>query len=103
MIKKQGYLKEELKVFKIKDYTDKEFSFHYHDFYKIIVFVSGDVTYCIEGKNYELNPKDIVLVSQNEIHKPIINKGVEYDRFVMYISGDFLKEYPVLMNCFLKA
>lgn len=103
MIKKQGYLKEELKVFKIKDYTDKDFSFHYHDFYKIIVFVSGDVTYCIEGKNYELNPKDIVLVSQNEIHKPIINKGVEYDRFVMYISGDFLKEYPVLMNCFLKA
>ena len=103
MVKKQGYLREELKVFKIKDYTDKEFSFHYHDFYKIIVFVAGDVTYSIEGKNYELNPYDIVLVSESEIHRPIINKNVEYDRYVMYISGSFFKNYPALIECFNKA
>ena len=89
MYKKQGYLTREFKIFHIKDKTDKTFDFHYHDFYKIIVFIKGDVVYSIEGKNYELRPMDIVLVGKNEIHKPIINPEVEYERIVLYLSQSF--------------
>ena len=42
---KTGYLKEDFRLFHINDRTDREFEWHYHDFHKIIVFVSGKVTY----------------------------------------------------------
>lgn len=100
MYKKQGYLTREFKIFHIKDKTDKTFDFHYHDFYKIIVFIKGDVVYSIEGKNYELRPMDIVLVGKNEIHKPIINPKVEYERIVLYLSQSFLIKEPVLLEAF---
>ena len=100
MYKKQGYLTKEFKIFHIKDKTDKTFDFHYHDFYKIIVFIKGDVVYSIEGKNYELRPMDIVLVGKNEIHKPIINPEVEYERIVLYLSQSFLIKEPVLLEAF---
>lgn len=100
MYKKQGYLTREFKIFHIKDKTDKTFDFHYHDFYKIIVFIKGDVVYSIEGKNYELRPMDIVLVGKNEIHKPIINPEVEYERIVLYLSQSFLIKEPVLLEAF---
>ena len=103
MYKKQGYLTKEFKIFHIKDKTDKTFDFHYHDFYKIIVFIKGDVVYSIEGKNYELRPMDIVLVGRNEIHRPVINPEVEYERIVLYLSQSFLIKEPVLMEAFNTA
>ncbi len=50
-----------------------EFELHYHDFNKIIVFISGNVSYLIEGKAYKLKPWDILFVSSNDLHKVIIN------------------------------
>lgn len=38
-LEKTGYLKEEFRLFHINDRTDREFSYHYHDFHKIIVFL----------------------------------------------------------------
>ena len=103
MYKKQGYLTKEFKIFHIKDKTDKTFDFHYHDFYKIIVFIKGDVVYSIEGKNYELRPMDVVLVGKNEIHRPVINPEVEYERIVLYLSQSFLIKEPVLLEAFKAA
>lgn len=33
---KTGYLKEDFRLFHIKDQTEREFSWHYHDFHKIV-------------------------------------------------------------------
>ena len=44
-LEKTGYLKEDFRLFHINDQTKKDFSYHYHDFHKIIVFLSGKVTY----------------------------------------------------------
>lgn len=103
MYEKQGYLTEDFKLFHIKDYSDKQYDFHYHDFYKIIFFLKGDVTYCIEGKNYELLPRDLVLVSKAEIHKPVISPDSEYERYVLYLSTSFLNSDYRLRECFDKA
>ena len=46
-LEKTGYLKEDFRLFHINDQTKKDFSYHYHDFHKIIVFISGKVTYHI--------------------------------------------------------
>lgn len=33
---KTGYLREPCRMFHLRDCTEREFPFHYHDFYKII-------------------------------------------------------------------
>ena len=87
-----GYLKEEYRLFYLCDRSEKTYDFHYHDFSKIIFFESGNVSYIIEGKTYELKPYDIVLVPKGEIHKPVISSDTDYARTVLYISQDYLKK-----------
>lgn len=104
---KRGYLTDEFRLFHLTDKEPPEFAFHYHDFDKIIVFLSGNVTYMIEGRSYELAPFDIVLVSHNEIHRPFIVGTAPYERIVIYLSPRFLASYPTddgdLGSCFKAA
>ena len=60
-IEKLGYLDDDFKIFHIVDKKRKIFDFHYHDFNKITIFLSGNINYSIEGKNYTLKPYDIIL------------------------------------------
>lgn len=87
-MEKTGYLDQDFRVFHIKDQTVRDFSYHYHAFHKIIVFLSGKVTYHIEGKSYHLNPWDILLVNQYAIHKPEIDTSVPYERFILWVRSD---------------
>lgn len=98
---KKGYLNEEFRLFHIKDQTGQEFSYHYHDFHKIVIFLSGKVTYHIEGKAYHLKPWDILLVSRHAIHKSEIDASVPYERFILWIKNDIPNKQ--LLQCFQKA
>ena len=100
-LEKTGYLKEDFRLFHINDQTKKDFSYHYHDFHKILVFISGKVTYHIEGKAYHLKPRDILLVSQGAIHKPEIDPSVPYERYIFWIRDDL--SCQELNTCFQKA
>lgn len=91
--KKVGYLTTSFKMFHIKDTAHKEYNYHYHDFHKILILLSGDVTYCIEGRTYDLRPNDIVLVNSGEVHKPVIRSDAPYERIIIYVSPDYLNEY----------
>ncbi len=91
--KKIGYLTTSFKMFHIKDTAHKEYNYHYHDFHKILILLSGDVTYCIEGRTYDLRPNDIVLVNSGEVHKPVIRSDAPYERIIIYVSPDYLNEY----------
>lgn len=101
---KRGYLKEDFIFFHLKEKKQIEFEFHYHDFNKIVIFISGKVTYLIEGKAYELKPWDILFVSSNEVHKPLIDPEETYERIVIWINSKFLEKHNTegnnLMTCF---
>ncbi|MDY2699473.1 MAG: AraC family transcriptional regulator [Lachnospiraceae bacterium] len=90
---KSGYLTEKFRMFHLKDSQPREYVYHYHDFHKLIWFISGDVEYHVEGKSYKLEPHDILLVNKGEIHKPFVNFDTTYERYVFYISSDFLDEH----------
>jgi AraC-type DNA-binding domain-containing proteins len=104
---KFGYLENDFKMFHIVDRQRKEFAFHYHDFNKIIIFIKGNINYTIEGKNYSLNPYDIVLVNAGEIHRPSVLDDSEYERIIIYVSTQFLNTYAKedydLNDCFVRA
>ncbi|MBC2397742.1 AraC family transcriptional regulator [Clostridium tetanomorphum] len=101
---KKGYLKRDFEIFHIKDKKDLKFQFHYHDFNKIIIFISGKVTYLIEGKAYKLKPWDILLVNSNEIHKAIIEQNEVYERIIIWVNSDFIIKHNQsncdLFTCF---
>lgn len=105
--RKIGYLHDNFKIFHLSDTAQKEFTYHYHDFNKILILLSGDVTYHIEGRSYNLQPNDIVFVNAGEVHKPIIHSDTPYERIVIYVSTAFLaayhKEAADLNTCFKEA
>lgn len=104
---KRGYLNSDFRIFHIKDSISKEFEFHYHDFHKITIFIKGKVQYIIEGKSYELEPYDIVLVHRNDIHRVQVDNSIPYERIIVYISPGFMEDYQTpeydLSYCFEKS
>ena len=74
------------------DVVPPEVDFHEHAFYEIFFFLSGEVSYSIEGRTYQLRPGDILLTDNRDIHKPDIRKGRPYERFVIWIHPDFLAQ-----------
>lgn len=104
---KSGYLNQDFRLFHLKDQVDREFDFHYHEFSKIVVFISGNVTYIIEGKSYYLKPWDILLVNNYAVHKPIIDSTVPYERIVIWVKNDFITSHNSdvcdISSCFRKA
>lgn len=100
---KRGYLNGDFEFFHITDKKSMEFEFHYHDFNKIIVFISGNVTYLIEGKSYKLKPWDLLFVNGNDVHKVIVSPGEPYERIVIWVNQRFLELHTNdsnLLTCF---
>lgn len=100
---KRGYLKENYRIFNLKDYCRQEFEFHYHEFEKLVLFKNGKAAYIIEGKEYSLKPYDILLVGRGDIHKPVISSDEEYDRIIIWINSDYIRNNHSLYHCFSKA
>jgi len=105
--RKIGYLHDNFRIFHLSDTAQREFTYHYHDFNKILILLKGDVTYTVEGRSYDLQPNDIVFVKAGEVHKPVINSDAPYERIVIYVSPDYLDSHQKgnadLNTCFKRA
>ena len=101
---KRGYLNEDYRLFHLRDSQPLRLDYHYHEFDKLVLQLGGHVTYSIEGKSYLLQPMDILLVSRNLIHLPVVDPGQPYERMVLWINRDFLARFSTphanLANCF---
>lgn len=104
---KRGYLNEDFRLFHIRDRRALDLDYHYHEFDKIVLFLSGKVTYLMEGKAYFLSPYDILLVSRDQIHRPIIDTSEPYERIILWMNPDYLNahsgEKGDLLSCFKLA
>ncbi len=102
---RQKMLSADYEIFHYSDIGLKQVNLHHHDFYECYLFISGDVTYFIEGKAYTLRPGDIILINSTELHQPIINNNnIPYERIVLWLNKPFLKslssEKTDLSRCF---
>ncbi|MCM1105618.1 MAG: AraC family transcriptional regulator [Blautia sp.] len=87
-----GYLNTNFRMFHLTDTKLRPIGFHYHSFHKILIVLSGGVSYCVECRTYRLRPGDIVFVPAGEVHRPIVPDG-PYERIIIYISTDYLENY----------
>lgn len=100
----RGYLREEFRLFRLRDNRAQEFEHHYHEFDKIIVFISGEVSYIVEGMTHHLRPWDLLFIKRGCIHRPVIGQLSVYERVVLWMNRDFLdmhsSEGSDLSDCF---
>ena len=87
----RGYLREEFRLFHLRGAMEESVDWHYHTFHKIIEFLGGESGYGVEGKQYLLQPGDLVLVPQGCIHRPEAEPNAPYERRILYLSPEFLR------------
>lgn len=101
---KQGYLLEDFRLFHLNSQAGVRTEYHYHEFCKLLLLVSGTGSYWIEGRQYALQPGDIVLVGNDTVHRPEFEPGRPYERIIIYISPEFLRRASTqdcdLLSCF---
>lgn len=104
---KRGYLREAYRLFHLDTALTEDTDFHYHEFHKLVFFLSGKGNYLVGGRSYSLKPNDIVLVERGAIHKAEISPAVRYERIILYIDPAFLisqsTEQSSLEYCFHEA
>lgn len=88
---KRGYLETPFRLFHLEDTRGGEIPYHYHEFHKLILFLSGDVRYLIEGRNYLLKEGDILLIPAYAIHQPLIGVEETYSRYILWIRPEILE------------
>ena len=103
---REGYLNENYHYFHLRDTAGQERSFHFHDFDKIVLLLSGKVDYTVENQTYRLAPWSVLLVGHHAIHKAEIDVTEPYERVILYLDRKFFERTlpdAGLMDCFKRA
>ena len=90
--RKRGYLLENFRLFHLRSETGEQVDFHYHEFCKVLLLLSGQGSYSVEGNRYRLSPGDVVLLGSRSVHRPELEPGVPYERIIIYIAPEFLQQ-----------
>ena len=102
-VSREGYLNENYHYFHLRDTAGQERDFHFHEFDKLVLLLSGRVDYTVENVTYSLQPWDVLLVRHHAIHRALIDKSVPYDRVIVYLDRRFFERIlpgAGLMDCF---
>ena len=89
--RQRGYLLENFRLFHLHTAPQNPVDYHYHEFCKILMLLSGGGEYYVDGQRYLLQAGDIVLLNSHSIHRPDMDKGMPCERIIIYIDPDFLR------------
>ena len=81
------------KRFEVFHYRDKKLDgvgLPHQDFYEVYFFLSGRVSFKVEGRSYHLEPGDLLLINPQELHQPDIGTDAVYERIVLWIDRTYL-------------
>lgn len=89
---KRGYLLENFRLFHLHSPGGANVEYHYHEFCKLLLLVSGRGGYVVDGQKYLLQPGDVVLIGSRSAHRPELEGDAPYERIIIYISPEFLQQ-----------
>ena len=99
---KRGFLLENFRLFHLKSKGGTQVEYHYHEFCKILLLVSGSGGYYVDGQRYSLQSGDIVLLDAHSIHRPELDPDAPYERIILYISPEYLQRQSTA-DCSLQS
>ena len=88
---KRGYLLENFRLFHLNSQGGTKVDYHYHEFCKLLLLVSGRGGYVVDGQRYLLQPGDVVLIGSRSAHRPELEEDSAYERIIIYIDPGFLQ------------
>jgi len=89
---KRGYLLENFRLFHLHSQSGTRVDYHYHEFCKLLLLISGRGGYVVDGQRYLLQPGDVVLIGSRSAHRPELEEDSAYERIIIYIDPDFLQQ-----------
>lgn len=72
---------------------DEKHMVHMNDRHELYIMLQGDATFSIEGKVYHLEPYDMLLISNQDIHCVMVNGDQAYERVCVYFKPEFLQPF----------
>ena len=87
---RQSMQNRRFEVFHYRDQKVDGLDVHHHDFYEVYLFLGGQVQFQVEAKTFQLEPGDLLLISPQELHKPIIGKSGVYERMVLWVDRSYM-------------
>lgn len=73
--------------------SPKDIATHIHDCYELFYFISGDLTYYIEGQAYKLNPNDLIITNSRELHRIVFNSKASYERKYIHFKPEYVSSF----------
>ena len=70
--------------------VQKEYMFHSHNYCEILLFLGGDADYFVDGKQYRLEPYDLILIPKKSTHCLILNSAEPYENYVIHFHDSLL-------------
>lgn len=78
--------------------------FHMHNSHEIYLLMDGHIQYFVENACYDMNPGNLILFSNREIHKAINTTSEAFTRLVIHVNPAFIRPYCTpdtnLLECF---
>jgi len=69
------------------------FTFHAHDEYEILFFLSGEVQYYIENESFSLIPGDVLVIPPRTFHRLVtVDETICYNRMILSLSLEYCKK-----------
>ena len=102
-VNRAGYLRESYHYFHLRDSAGQELDYHFHEFDKLVILLSGRVDYLVEDRSYALEPWTVLLVRHHTIHKAQIDRSIPYERIILYLDRQYFeRSFPGagLFDCF---
>lgn len=66
---------------------------HYHNIYELNLSVSGGNRFFINGYIHEAQSGDLFFFTEEDVHKNIVPKGLEYDRYILLFDPLIIRNF----------
>ncbi len=80
--------------YRVEHYVDvelKDIERHYHEFYEVIFFYSGDVEYYIDSQSFYPVANDVLFINIAQVHMPRMHTAFPpYDRISLFLDKNYL-------------
>lgn len=76
------------------DSTYPEVAPHYHEFFEIVFFISGNIHFIVSDQSLKLQNGDLLIIPPNTLHNPTFeNFDVTYERYILWLSPQIMDEF----------
>ncbi|MBC8062691.1 MAG: helix-turn-helix transcriptional regulator [Clostridiaceae bacterium] len=79
----------------VHNYTESPINVdtHIHNCYELYYYISGDLTYHIEGQSYKLNKNDLIITNTRELHRIVFDSKEGYEREFIQFKPEFISSF----------